>query len=606
MQNPLGYNILSPKMFKKIFGANVVPKVFDKSQINKIQNEMQGFNIKFPIKNGESSEVPDFNAPSLEGDTIADHFKHISSELCSDLLQRVEKFIQASTSFPVDMLKLDFAPQNFKPFWNKIDFNGKVSSVDEPCEDIFIFDCETFVKGSSFGHPIMGTVLSSEAYYVWLHPCLMDLSLKYEPQMINIGSNKVVIAHNAAFDHARVSESYSLTDSNVWLDTMSMHINVSGLASGQRFWFAQDTSDGEAPKFSPKWSKYGSLNNLVDCYNFHCMPLSNISKKIKQDRDLFVVAESLSEIYADFANLTKYALNDTYYTAQLFYNLFPKYHQANPSLTTLVGHSTLMKSFLPLHDDWDNWFQRCEAMWESFLEKQTLLLSELTHELLDAFKNDELDVENDPWLSQLDWEVNSKLTKTGKPSSKWYGYPQWVRDVAKIGTNGQLVINKITTKQRISHLLLRLRWNGEPVKFSKSSGWCFYNKDTQRLEQIPHPKQQDANVGNLITKDYLAEFESGVISSDLPQAQELLNLAIAIAYWTSVRSRVERVTYDESQGFKAHVPEVVPHNTSTNRAGCDLWFTVPGVKKTKIGSEIKTMCRAPEGWKFVQADYDKK
>jgi len=52
------------------------------------------------------------------------------------------------------------------------------------------------------------------------------------------------------------------------------------------------------------------------------------------------------------------------------------------------------------------------------------------------------------------------------------------------------------------------------------------------------------------------------------------------------------------------VPAAVPHNTSTNRAGENLWLTVPDPKYDKIGSEIKTRVQAPEGYVFVQSDFD--
>ena len=51
-------------------------------------------------------------------------------------------------------------------------------------------------------------------------------------------------------------------------------------------------------------------------------------------------------------------------------------------------------------------------------------------------------------------------------------------------------------------------------------------------------------------------------------------------------------------------PAVVPHNTITNRAGCNLWFTVPDPKPQKIGSEIKTKVHAPKKYRFVQSDID--
>jgi DNA polymerase gamma 1 len=595
--NSLGYNILSDKMSLEVFGE--VPTT-TQSDPRDIMQEMSVYGVEFPIRNSASSNIPDFNLPKLKGSNISEHFKNISTSLLRKYIDKLEAFLEENVEYPPKLLSR--APK-YRSGWTRFSYDGSITQVDEPCEEVFVFDCETFVKGSNFGHPIIGTCVSHSAYYLWLHPALIDASLEYAPAFVNLGQNKIVIAHNAAFDHCRVHESYLVSDTNKWIDTMSMHINVCGLASGQRFWFAKDNSDESDNVFTPKWSTQGSLNSLVDCYNYHCAPDKPLSKHDKSIRNVFVDAEELAEIRADLDNLILYAFNDVYYTLCLFNDLYPKYAQANPSLTTLWGHMALLGSFLPLDSGWDDWVKRCDKIWEQCLHKQNEILSEIALDLYESYKHGDIDIENDPWLSQMDWEVNSKLKKNGQPASKWYGIPKWLRDISSVKEVGQFTIEKITTKQRISHLLLRLKWNNQPIQYSASLGWCF--AEGGQLNRIPHSKTQDANVGNIITKDYLEEFETGVISSDLPQAQELLNLSINVSYWTSVRSRAEKVVHRNLEGFNAHAPEVVPHNTSTNRAGCNLWFTVPGVKKQKIGSEIKTLCRAPAGYKFVQADYDK-
>jgi DNA polymerase gamma 1 len=84
---------------------------------------------------------------------------------------------------------------------------------------------------------------------------------------------------------------------------------------------------------------------------------------------------------------------------------------------------------------------------------------------------------------------------------------------------------------------------------------------------------------------------------------------VNVAYWTSVRSRVreqnvERVLAPNGKEFALIIPASVPHNTSTNRAGENLWLTVPDPKYDKIGSEIKTRVQAPEGYVFVESDFD--
>jgi DNA polymerase gamma 1 len=188
--------------------------------------------------------------------------------------------------------------------------------------------------------------------------------------------------------------------------------------------------------------------------------------------------------------------------------------------------------------------------------------------------------------------------------------PKWVRGVSsKDLVDGKPHIEGISTKNRISHLLLRLKWDNQPIVFLKDKGWCFKDPDSGNYERLPHTDGEGVNVGGVLTKDYVEDFESGMLSSDLAQARELIKLAINVAYWTSVRSRVreqnvEVVKTPKGEEFSLIIPATVPHNTSTNRAGENLWLTVPDPKYDKIGSEIKTRVQAPKGYVFVESDFD--
>jgi DNA polymerase gamma 1 len=273
-------------------------------------------------------------------------------------------------------------------------------------------------------------------------------------------------------------------------------------------------------------------------------------------------------------------------------------------LTTLIGHFALMSSYLPVVSDWDHWLRGCEAKWKRCLDKQTELLSKVAMSVWDAYQEDDLDYEADPWLSQLDWSMSTKIKKNGQPLSKWYGIPKWLKDISVLDGDGKPVVDKISSKTRASHLLLRLKWRGSPILYKEGKGWCFQDKDTGNLTQIPHPKKEGENVGSVLSKDFLVDMEDGTLSSDFAIASEILQLSVSVAYWTSARSRVLAENIESPQGFNVVCPQVVPHNTSTNRAGCALWLTTPDPKKDKIGSEIKSRVQAPPGWKFVQSDVD--
>ena len=607
--NCLGYSSLSDSLRRKVFGDIdlIEPSPY---KVNTILDEMEKFGVKFPIKNPPSFDQipPDFNIPPLRGDNISDHFENMSRLLMGSYEKTLKGFMELIIPSPPPAHVIQDYAGWVRYEWSS-DNTWSMRTVKSIEEDIAIFDCETFVKGSTFGHPILATAVTNRAYYMWMHPSFVDPFLDYIPQLVPLGrTDLVLIAHNVAFDRQRTQEAYTLSETNKWFDTMSAHINVSGLGSEQRFWYKDPKSQA---KVEPEWADKGSLNNLVDCYNFHCRPLKPLSKDTKQTRNIFVDAKSMTEMFSERDELLTYAFMDVKYTYELYSILSAKYLQSNPSLTTLCGHFSMSSAVLPVVDNWSDWVNNCEAKWEESLQRQGELLNEIAQQTLDDWKSGEIEIEADPWLSQLDWTSNTNLTSTGKPRSKWYGVPEWVKKVSEIDpTTRKVSFTEISTRNRLSHILLRLKWDNTPLVFVKDSGWMFFDKELGCMAKVPHPKTEDDNVGGVLSKDFLPEFETGVLSSDLPQAKELIKLAINVAYWTSVRKRVKSQLVEPIENpqtktpFNLIVPSAVPHNTSTNRAGENLWLTVPDPKFDKIGSEIKTRVQAPPGYVFVQSDFD--
>lgn len=614
--NSLGYAVLSNSMRTKVFGEHIGPPPSPApTKVDEIKEEMGKFGVKFPVVNPESFFMDDFALPSLQGPTIKAHFDAIAKDVAGKWAKKLKDFAYLDLPAPPSESEILFVPgwvrYEFAPNGTKSKDAERVSGI---LEDISVLDTETFVKGSDFSGPIIATVLSEKAYYIWMHESFVDPEIPYTPTLVEVGrKDAIFIAHNSAYDRARTKEAYTLGKTNLWFDTMSAHINVSGLASGQRWWYKQKDAKKASYRADPIWSNKGSMNNLVDCYNFHCMPAIPLEQADKKIRDIFVEANSMHEFAPIRDSLIQYALNDAHKTFELFSIVALKYLQNNPSLTTLAAHFGISSAKLPVVDDWEQWFNTCEKLWADSISSQESTLSAMAEELYNDWNEGEIteaDIEADPWLSQLDWTANFKLTKTGKPSSKWYGVPAWVRAVSdKNIVDGKPQIGGISTKNRISHLLLRLKWAGAPIKFFPEKGWCFMDEDSGLYIQVPHKDGEGVNVGNLLTKDYSEDFEAGLLTSDVPKAQELIGLAINVAYWTSVRSRVrdqgvEAVKTPHGQPFNLIVPASIPHNTSTNRAGENLWLTVPDAKFDKIGSEIKTRVQAPKGYVFVQSDFD--
>jgi len=619
--NPLGYSILGESMAARAFGSEAVKDYSpDLRLVPEIKDEMERFGVDFPIKNPDIfSKLPEFYLPELSGDNISEHFSSISSEIIRDKVKILKDFANNDVPEPPDPDEIVYTPGWVRyarvgdKYIPEVLGNSGLSG-----ESIAVFDCETFVKGSDFGHPILATAVGEKGYYIWMHESFIDPEIPYTCKLTPLGTqNSILIAHNVGFDRQRTREAYNLRHDpfdpqdpygNLWFDTMSAHINVSGLASDQRFWFTQSEDSSFKWVTPPSWSKYGSMNNLIDAYNFHCNPLVPAEKESKKTRDLFVKAESLAELAPDRDELVSYALRDVKITFDLYSIVVLKYLQSNPSLTTLYGHFAQTSSILPITDNWGEWVENCEKVWRESIDRQDELLSNLAEELLTDWKNDDIDVESDPWLSQLDWTASYALKKNGKPLSPWYGIPNWYRANAKNDKDlGKIVLEPITTKSRLSHILLRLKWKDQPLTYVKDKGWTYWDDEKSQYERVPHPDGEGVNVGGVLSKDYLDDFESGVLSSSLPQAQELIQLAIRVSYWTSVRSRVlgqlPRKCGDDTD-VSVIVPQTVPHNTATNRAGERLWLTVPDPKPDKIGTEVKTRVQVKSPYTFVSSDYD--
>lgn len=622
--NPLGYSILPPEMAARAFGEEVVSKYDPTSNVDigAVMSEMEKFGVEFPIKNPDTfTNLPVFQIPSIAGDNIADHFKQISEQVIGEKRKLLVDFANSNkVGNPPPASEI-----RYYGGWTSYQFDGEwnVTHLGDKGLDgveIAIFDCETFVKGSDFGHPILATAVDiNGTYYVWMHESFADSSIPYTNKLVPLGTtNSLLIAHNVGFDRQRTVEAYYLRHDplnpdrtkrfgNMWFDTMSAHINVSGLASEQRFWYKQAEDLSYRFTTPPSWTDKGSMNNLVDTYNFHCAPEEKLAKETKKTRNLFVVAESMSDFDPDKDELVAYALNDVKVTYELYSIVVLKYLQANPSLTTLYGHFAQTSSVLPVVPDWYDWVDSCEQIWEQSISKQNELLGDLAVQLLEDWKNEEVDVESDPWYSQLDWTADYNLKRNGEPKSVWYGIPLWYRKNAKRNKlTGKIELEPITTKSRLSHILLRLKWNGQPIKYSTERGWQYLDTENNEMVRIPHTDGEGVNVGGVLSKDYLPDFESGVLSSDLPQAQELLQLAIKVSYWTSVRSRVKSqlATRSNDTNLTIIIPSTIPHNTATNRAGENLWLTVPDPKPEKIGTEVKTRVQVSSPYTFVSSDYD--
>lgn len=622
-KNELGYPVVSDEIHRKLFGTVPRPEPTQK-QLDRAISLLEKFKIPVPVSHADGMYDGPLPLPDLKGVTIEDHFETIAEEQIGHYKRAADDFAKAPLP-PIPSLEDIVLSPGWTRYVRQESGQWTTETVPYPLESGFTFDTETFVQGGAF--PIIGTALSSEAAYIWIADELIDPSIPQDQwiqyEMIPIGENKFVAGHNISYDRVRSREAYSLARTepeNFYFDTLSAHIGVSGLAGGQRWLYVlagkepEEMTEDEKRKlrFAPKWLDKGATNSLVECYNFHVYEVrkyfgdGNVKKlgySDKEIRDLFVNCPDLAGIRVAIFEALDYAIKDAFYTAELFQALWPKYLDSTPSLVGLCGMYHLNGSVIPLPDNWKQWIQQCEDSYHEHIREMGEVCRTLAHAAFEEWREKysqdpdlaEKFVSSDPWYEQLDWEVKTK-------KGRYANIPNWYRDFIKEPDK------RITTKSQLAHTMLKLKWEGSPIVMVKNKGWCFYDENGD-LTKIPHPKDQKANVGVLLSKDFVDDMKVGRLSSDLPAAKRALEIANATSYWTSVRKRVmDRifVKAHNPHGEDAYItlPEILAHGTVTRRTVEPLMVTMCSTKNYRIGTELKTRVSAPDGWKIVGADFD--
>ncbi len=138
---------------------------------------------------------------------------------------------------------------------------------------------------------------------------------------------------------------------------------------------------------------------------------------------------------------------------------------------------------------------------------------------------------------------------------------------------------QITTKLRVTPSLLRLTWHGHPLYYHEEKGWSYIinhteiEKQNKKLEEknkvikkpcrskkkvkellieklindqeyavikIPHKDGEKLNVGNPLSKTFLAKIEEGILGSIPKRSADLaLQLYSAISYWENNEKRIK-------------------------------------------------------------------
>ncbi|KAI8342259.1 DNA polymerase family A-domain-containing protein [Chlamydoabsidia padenii] len=646
--NAANVQLLSPSLHHQVFPSksSTVTNLTQREALSKEHLTLQDI----WGKKSDSIDPINLKLPGLYGDNIEEHFMRIGLEQTSNILNKAERL--ANIDLP-PLPNSQHVPWRRQAGWTRYDgITGKVEAVDYPLGDALVFDVEVLVTEGHF--PTMAVAASSEAWYTWTSPYLITGDKKDQQALIPMGGNngeRLLVGHNVGYDRARIAEEYSRLDSGIkYVDTMSLHIAVAGLCSQQRpAWNsalkkqqekAESTTTTTPEQLSLHGQHQGNVaghdsffdvsahNSLKDVAKFHC------GLEMDKTQRSYFVDGTLQDIQENFNDLMTYCAQDVLTTHKVYQKVLPKFRENCPHPISFGGMVQMGSSFLTVTEKWERYLEKSvqkHKELEDMLDVKLQHLADQARELVDSPEQ----WQADPWLCQLEWLVNPRQRKLK-------GAPKWYKDAYDTKA-GKL---KITTRSRVAPLLLRLKWQGYPLHYLPRQGWCYKVKHDQELNEVhskktpilrddtysyfkvPHKDGEDANCGNPLAKNYIDAYEDNTLSSEYDAAKEALELNAKSAYWISSRERIlgQFVVWDDNNSvnlalpkqlsddnnndnnfnkkYGMILPQMVAMGTVTRRAVERTWLTASNAKANRIGSELKSMVQAPEGYKIVGADVD--
>ncbi|KAI7942545.1 hypothetical protein MJO28_012572 [Puccinia striiformis f. sp. tritici] len=188
----------------------------------------------------------------------------------------------------------------------------------------------------------------------------------------------------------------------------------------------------------------------------------------------------------------------------------------------------------------------------------------------------------------------------------------------------------------------------KPLSFSPERDPIFFNdQDEAVFFKMPHPDGESENVGSPLSKSFDKAFENEVLRANplcidhlsanmmsdsahgtlqeadshalADNARQALSMNMQCSYWLNASQRIrdQMVVWESSPTQRESdslepcrlkqgliLPQVTVMGTITRRATEKTWLAAANAKKNKVGTELKSMVRAPPGYAIVGADVD--
>ncbi|XP_014296210.1 DNA polymerase subunit gamma-1, mitochondrial [Microplitis demolitor] len=549
--NELNMQMLSKNLHSQIFKNTAKNIKLSSEKLKTLREQLQAFGMKI----NESSKIPaaEIDLPPLEGDNLEEHFHNIAAAQARPYFKILEEMVKTIPEMP--------SSWKLQEGWTRYT-RDKIERVDYPLEEGIIFDVEVCMKEGPL--PTLATAVTADAWYAWVSKSLvdgssipvesrsftLDMLIPIESTALEFGKKlnehqkrpKIIVGHNVCYDRARIKEQYWLNSTGTrFVDTMSLHVAVSGMNSYQRtlMMSKKDPLDHE------EWLNVTSLNNLADVYKLYCDKSHE-----KSMRDLFVEG-TLLDVRGEFDKLMNYCAKDVVVTHEILQKLFPLFKERFPHPVTFAGMLELGMAYLPVNTNWQRYIEESEATFDDLNYEAKVSLAKRADEVCKLMHDDKY--KEDLWMWDQDWstqtiKVKSKATKKVTVEDKveeesdykkyltdgedevdeleqefgylddtkkllpvkmpqMPGYPAWYRKLClkESEENWAPGPQNISTSMKVTPKLLNLTWENYPLHHIKEHGWGFlvpFNNDPdvvtqlplkQLLEQCPLPRKDVTN-----------------------------------------------------------------------------------------------------------------
>lgn len=457
-RNELGVQLLSRQLHDQVF-RNVSFPTPPPSFVQIAKEHLELHNLD----PAQGSSLPDigFCLPPLQGNNLDEHFYRLGSHVAEPWLQRAKSF---------SSVQLPPKPEHWeiRSGWTKYTHMPDGASYSEPVnfpihggqpEDMLVFDVETLPKHHPYA--IMACAASSNAWYSWISPWLLEESTDPN-QLISLGGphiSRIVVGHNVSYDRARVLEEYNIEGTATrFLDTMALHVAVTGISSHQRpewmkyrkskekqveqedeaievmYDLIRKVEEREKEETNPakkeemrrvreemvesvsqlsdpvdevvdedsevaeekSWEDLTSANSLKDVAKLHCGILMD-----KETRNDFMTSTP-QDIRDNIHDYLDYCSSDVDVTHRVFSVVLPAFLKACPHPVSFAGILEMGSSFLTVNQEWERYLKNAESTYKKMEEGVKQKLKEMAEDarlLVDSPEK----WQQDPWLSQLDW-----------------------------------------------------------------------------------------------------------------------------------------------------------------------------------------------------------